>query len=296
MARRKVKGRGKGKAIATEIETSDEENIADSSPPQPSSGSSSRSRSPNEERRRRKRKLQEEKLASLFLSEAPAPATITDGPPSYIDAPAYRRYMNKAGMETEGEFITELSYESPDNSPPFPNQNQAFAPWENSEISQLRTHPRSHRSYTSSVAMADTPSTQETSSSPDTEDPMDTSEASPSSTLSDSSSSISLSPSNSDNDQETYNNNYYTPQDADADIDLEDVIPTVPCPCDCHADTANSEGRPFIAFSNAAYIVCPMCWVDAYMHAHGDEKRGVDCDRYLRGRGKDPKIAASKQC
>lgn len=71
---------------------------------------------------------------------------------------------------------------------------------------------------------------------------------------------------------------------------------TIACPCPCHENTAGREGRPWLAFSNEAYLVCPMCWIDAYMTALGDEKRLFDCEKYLRARGKDPKVPASKQC
>ncbi|KAI1399603.1 hypothetical protein F4819DRAFT_488448 [Hypoxylon fuscum] len=93
-----------------------------------------------------------------------------------------------------------------------------------------------------------------------------------------------------------------TDSDADADADLEEeeqaepMYPTVPCPCPCHENTAAREGRPWLAFGNAAYLVCPLCWVDAYMRAHGDGRRGRDCEAYLRARGKDPRVPASRQC
>ncbi|KAI1771357.1 hypothetical protein F4818DRAFT_429884 [Hypoxylon cercidicola] len=74
------------------------------------------------------------------------------------------------------------------------------------------------------------------------------------------------------------------------------MYPTVACPCGCHENDERREGRPWLGFGNAAYLVCPLCWVDAYMHAHGDERRGHDCHRYLRGRGKDPRVPASRQC
>ncbi|KAI1104237.1 hypothetical protein F4804DRAFT_332529 [Jackrogersella minutella] len=75
-----------------------------------------------------------------------------------------------------------------------------------------------------------------------------------------------------------------------------ETYPSVACPCSCHENTAHREGRPWLAFSNAAYVVCPLCWIDAYMTAHGDEGRLFDCEIYLRGRGKDPKVPASRQC
>ncbi|KAL7626823.1 hypothetical protein AAE478_003597 [Parahypoxylon ruwenzoriense] len=72
------------------------------------------------------------------------------------------------------------------------------------------------------------------------------------------------------------------------------------CRCPCHENTAQREGRPWISFTNEAYVACPMCWVDAYTHAHDEPGRegwrGRDCDRYLRESGKDPKVPASKQC
>ncbi|KAI0115162.1 hypothetical protein F4814DRAFT_448995 [Daldinia grandis] len=69
------------------------------------------------------------------------------------------------------------------------------------------------------------------------------------------------------------------------------------CPCPCHESNFMREGRAWIAFSNAAQLVCPMCWVDAYTRAHGGDRRnGFVCETYLRIRGKDPKVAASKQC
>ncbi|KAI0131742.1 hypothetical protein F4776DRAFT_664566 [Hypoxylon sp. NC0597] len=85
--------------------------------------------------------------------------------------------------------------------------------------------------------------------------------------------------------------------DAEGDTEDAGLYPgSIACPCPCHENTARREGRPWLAFSNEAYLVCPLCWVDAYMTAHGDEKRLFDCERYLRARGKDPKVPASKQC
>ncbi|KAI6091157.1 hypothetical protein F4821DRAFT_255442 [Hypoxylon rubiginosum] len=75
-----------------------------------------------------------------------------------------------------------------------------------------------------------------------------------------------------------------------------EMYPTIPCPCPCHENNEQREGRPWLGFGNAAYLVCPMCWVDAYMRAHGDKKRGWDCHAYLSDRGKDPLVPASKQC
>ncbi|KAI1376695.1 hypothetical protein F4677DRAFT_445016 [Hypoxylon crocopeplum] len=84
-------------------------------------------------------------------------------------------------------------------------------------------------------------------------------------------------------------------RDAEADTDEDTKVKKDdPCPCGCHENTAQREGRPWIAFSNAAYLVCPLCWVDAYMHDGG--WRGLDCDGFLRGRGLDPKVPASRQC
>ncbi|KAI1090862.1 hypothetical protein F5B19DRAFT_493984 [Rostrohypoxylon terebratum] len=119
------------------------------------------------------------------------------------------------------------------------------------------------------------------------------------------------------------NNPFYsavtTPFDADADADADaddgeadaevDPIPypdqypeasgiwdTIPCPCPCHEDTAARLGRPRLAFTNAAYLVCPACWIDAWMTAHGSQTRPDDCEVYLRAQGKDPMIPASQQC
>ncbi|XXH05114.1 ATP-dependent DNA ligase Cdc17 [Hypoxylon texense] len=77
----------------------------------------------------------------------------------------------------------------------------------------------------------------------------------------------------------------------------EEMYPTVPCPCPCpcHENSERREGRPWLPFGNAAYVACPVCWVDAYMHANGDGGGG-ECDRYLRGRGKDPNMPAAVQC
>ncbi|KAI1661807.1 hypothetical protein F4813DRAFT_345784 [Daldinia decipiens] len=69
------------------------------------------------------------------------------------------------------------------------------------------------------------------------------------------------------------------------------------CPCPCHENTCMHEARPWIGFTNAAYLVCPLCWVEAYTRAHGgDQRYGYDCEVYLRDLGKDPKVPASKQC
>ncbi|KAI1804391.1 hypothetical protein F4811DRAFT_571066 [Daldinia bambusicola] len=69
------------------------------------------------------------------------------------------------------------------------------------------------------------------------------------------------------------------------------------CPCPCHENTAAHEGRPWVGFSNPGYVVCPVCWVEAYTRAHGGDQRfGYECEMYLRGRGKDPKVPPSKQC
>ncbi|KAI0011772.1 hypothetical protein F4779DRAFT_615175 [Xylariaceae sp. FL0662B] len=89
--------------------------------------------------------------------------------------------------------------------------------------------------------------------------------------------------------------------EADAQYELEEgeaeeMYPTVPCPCGCHETTPEREGRPWLSFSNASYLVCPLCWVDAYMHASGSENRGAECDKYLREQGKDPKVPAAEQC
>ncbi|KAI1417643.1 hypothetical protein F5Y13DRAFT_184978 [Hypoxylon sp. FL1857] len=86
-------------------------------------------------------------------------------------------------------------------------------------------------------------------------------------------------------------------EDAEGDTEDPTLYPgSIACPCPCHENTAQHEGRPWLAFSNRAYLVCPLCWVDAYMTAYGDEKRLFDCERYLRAHGKDPKVPASKQC
>ncbi|KAI1143905.1 hypothetical protein F5Y05DRAFT_407303 [Hypoxylon sp. FL0543] len=86
-------------------------------------------------------------------------------------------------------------------------------------------------------------------------------------------------------------------EDAEGDAEEPELYPgSIACPCPCHENTVQREGRPWLAFSNEAYLVCPLCWVDAYMTAHGDEKRLFDCEKYLRARGKDPKVPASKQC
>ncbi|OTB20357.1 hypothetical protein K445DRAFT_299379 [Daldinia sp. EC12] len=75
------------------------------------------------------------------------------------------------------------------------------------------------------------------------------------------------------------------------------VQATPECPCPCHETTVMHEGRPWIGFSNAGYLVCAVCWVEAYTRAHGGDQRfGYDCETYLRGRGKDPKVPPSKQC
>ncbi|KAI1761721.1 hypothetical protein GGR53DRAFT_533248 [Hypoxylon sp. FL1150] len=80
------------------------------------------------------------------------------------------------------------------------------------------------------------------------------------------------------------------------DEDEEEMYPTIPCPCACHENNERREGRPWLGFGNAAYVVCPLCWVDAYMRALGDERRGWDCHAYLLARGKDPLVPAAKQC
>ncbi|KAK6950281.1 hypothetical protein Daesc_008607 [Daldinia eschscholtzii] len=73
--------------------------------------------------------------------------------------------------------------------------------------------------------------------------------------------------------------------------------PTLECPCPCHETTVMHEGRPWIGFNNAGYLVCAVCWVEAYTRAHGGDQRfGYECETYLRGRGKDPKVPPSKQC
>ncbi|KAI1457251.1 hypothetical protein F4805DRAFT_475369 [Annulohypoxylon moriforme] len=100
----------------------------------------------------------------------------------------------------------------------------------------------------------------------------------------------------------------YSPSSADADAEADpvpymsplpdprDMWPIIQCPCPCHSSTETREGRPWLAFSNESYAVCPMCWIDAYMTAHGDQSRLVDCETYLRALGKDPKVPASQQC
>ncbi|KAI8957538.1 hypothetical protein F5Y11DRAFT_82864 [Daldinia sp. FL1419] len=68
------------------------------------------------------------------------------------------------------------------------------------------------------------------------------------------------------------------------------------CPCTCHDNTCLREGRPWVGFSNAAYVVCPLCWVEAYTHAHGgNQQYGYECEEYLRRSGFDPRVAPSKQ-
>ncbi|KAI2472076.1 hypothetical protein F4781DRAFT_428845 [Annulohypoxylon bovei var. microspora] len=88
-------------------------------------------------------------------------------------------------------------------------------------------------------------------------------------------------------------------EDAEADAaypDPRDMWPIVVCPCPCHITDDLRDGRPWLAFSNTDYAVCPLCWVDAYMTAHGDDTRFFDCERFLRSLGKDPKVPASQQC
>ncbi|KAI1451006.1 hypothetical protein F5Y02DRAFT_424386 [Annulohypoxylon stygium] len=101
--------------------------------------------------------------------------------------------------------------------------------------------------------------------------------------------------------------------DADAEADAEEdpipynpymapypdpalIHPNIECSCPCHVDTPERSGRPRLIFTNDAFLVCPKCWIDAYMTAHGSTTRSTECEFYLRELGKDPMIPAIMQC
>ncbi|KAI2630667.1 hypothetical protein GGR54DRAFT_635273 [Hypoxylon sp. NC1633] len=75
------------------------------------------------------------------------------------------------------------------------------------------------------------------------------------------------------------------------------AFPTEECDCACHKATPLREARPQVNFLNIAYVACPMCWVDAYMHAlDGRWWAGTECDAHLRSFHLDPLVPARQQC